>query len=231
MKLFTIPNILTLVNLLLGCVSVTFAVQGNLTLALGCIVGAAVCDFLDGFAARLLHRYSDIGKQLDSLADLISFGFAPAFMLFMAIKNDTSINVPALCTFFPFLLVAFSALRLAKFNIDERQTSSFIGLPTPANGLFFSTLAILYVQQGLPLWFAAGLVAVFSYLLISEIPMFSLKMRGFSFKKYGLQYAFLVIAVSLLTLWGIGIISIICVPLIIITYISMSFISAIYNKF
>ncbi|GHT67614.1 CDP-diacylglycerol--serine O-phosphatidyltransferase [Bacteroidia bacterium] len=238
MKLFTVPNIITSLNALFGCLSVTFAATGRLDIAFLCIIIAAVCDFFDGFAARLLHSYSAIGKELDSLADMISFGVAPAFMLFMVIKDMSSTlscSLQSDCGFayiiwaLPFLLTVFSALRLAKFNVDERQTASFIGLPTPANALFFSTLALLYDTQQLPItlniWWILALVVLFSYLLISEIPMFSLKIKDFSIKKYSIQIIFLVIAIILLTLWKIK-----TIPLIILWYIVLSIGVAVYNK-
>lgn len=223
--MLTIPNILTLLNLLFGCAAAACAVHGNLQAAFFCIVAAALADFLDGFAARLLHAYSAIGKQLDSLSDVLSFGFAPAFMLYMALAEpDFRIYM-----LFPFLLTAFSALRLAKFNIDERQTTSFIGLPTPANGLFFSALALLssdyefsFLQN---VWLLLTLVLLFSFLLISEIPMFSLKMKGFSLKKYGIRYAFLLLSLLLLCLFQLK-----AIPAIVILYILLSIILALFNK-
>jgi CDP-diacylglycerol--serine O-phosphatidyltransferase len=238
MKLFTIPNIITSLNALFGCLSVAFAATGRLDIAFVCIIIAAVCDFFDGFAARLLRSYSAIGKELDSLADVISFGLAPAFMLFVAINGMSSTlscslqsdcGLACIICALPFLLTVFSALRLAKFNVDERQTTSFIGLPTPANALFFSTLALLYDTQQLPItlniWWILALVVVFSYLLISEIPMFSLKIKSFSIKKHKIQIIFLVIAIILLTLYQIK-----AIPLIILWYIVLSIGVAVYNK-
>jgi CDP-diacylglycerol--serine O-phosphatidyltransferase len=226
--LFTIPNIITLLNLLLGCVSVAFVALGDMDTAFWCIVAAAVCDFLDGFAARLLKAYSNIGKQLDSLADVISFGFAPAFMLYAGIEISIDGNFSSIYAMPAFLLTAFSALRLAKFNIDERQTTSFIGLPTPANGLFFSTLALSLANKELTLfnyWVLIGIIILFSYLLICELPMFSLKMKGFSLKKYWAQYTFLAIAIILLPLWKIQ-----GVAVIIGVYIFMSLALAVLKK-
>ncbi|GHT11833.1 phosphatidylserine synthase [Bacteroidia bacterium] len=236
MKLFTIPNLLTLGNVLMGCLSVAFASSGNLGAAFVCILAAAVFDFADGFAARLLNSYSAIGKQLDSLADMLSFGFAPAFMLFVAtgINDDIQFSMVYLPTcdntvlnivllYCPFLLTAFSALRLAKFDVDERQTTSFIGLPTPANALFFGSLALLNAQQMLPFvlngWCVLGLVVVFSYLLVSEIPMFSLKIKNFSLQKYAVQIAFIAVAAVLCIVWRVQ-----SIPLIILLYIVLSII-------
>jgi CDP-diacylglycerol--serine O-phosphatidyltransferase len=223
--MFSIPNIITSLNLLLGCASAACAVNGNMAAAFWCVVAAAIADFLDGFAARLLRQYSEIGKQLDSLADVVSFGFAPAFMLYMAAKS-AAFSVVEL---YPFLLTAFSALRLAKFNIDQRQTTSFIGLPTPANGLFFSALALMIVEEkNISQWNILAmmlLVLAFCYLLICELPMFSLKMKGFSLKKYGIRYVFLVISLLVLILFQVK-----GIPIIVGLYIMMSLILALFNK-
>ncbi|MGL4909552.1 MAG: CDP-diacylglycerol--serine O-phosphatidyltransferase [Bacteroidales bacterium] len=221
MKLFTVPNLITLLGLSSGCIAIVFSLTGDLATALVCIIIAAILDFCDGFAARLLNSYSKIGKELDSLADLVSFGVAPAAMLFFILSAHTSIWI-AVC---PILLVLASALRLAKFNVDERQTESFLGLPTPANALFFSSLALLYKDLSTISTFATpyimvALIVVFSYLLISEVPMFSLKMKQFALKKYYLQVLFLVLSLGLLVF-----VQIVAVPLIIGLYIILSLIA------
>ena len=141
-----IPNTITCGNLVSGCIAITFALYGNPSMALLWIVVGAVFDFFDGMTARLLHVSSPIGKELDSLADVVTFGVAPSAMLFfqLGIMEYPSVlesyrNVLPYCAF---LMAAFSALRLAKFNLDERQTTSFIGLPTPANALFWGALIV-----------------------------------------------------------------------------------------
>jgi CDP-diacylglycerol--serine O-phosphatidyltransferase len=244
MKLFTIPNFITSLHALCGCLSVAFASMGQLEAAFGFILGAAVCDFLDGFTARLLRSYSDVGKQLDSLADVVSFGLAPAFMLFMAMQQSGVCGVGAICAvnasacpwqqvalFFPFLLTIFSALRLAKFNVDERQTTSFLGLPTPACGLFFAALSLNVaaipneLEASHTAWYILALVVIFCYLLICEIPMFSFKMKGLSIKKYWVQYIFWVITLILLLLYRID-----AVVFSVLLYIILSVTVAIIDK-
>lgn len=169
-----IPNLLTLFNLLAGCVAVVYAFKSRLDLALYCVLVASFFDYIDGMMARLLRATSELGKELDSLADIVSFGVAPAAMLYVASENIWNISI---LSYIPFLIPAFSALRLAKFNIDTRQETDFMGLPTPANALFFISLANLvfdepgYVNQ----YIIAAVVIFFSLILISEIKLFSLK--------------------------------------------------------
>lgn len=175
-----IPNLLTLCNLLSGCAGVVFAVRGNFPAVLLCLIISEVFDFSDGFAARKLKAYSDIGKELDSLADLISFGLAPASCL-SSIYAISHPEIPLL-RWLPFVLVAASALRLAKFNMDTRQGTEFLGLATSGCGLLLTPLAVYsYCTDGFlhtlicSVWFIPVVAIVFSFLLVSEIPMFSLK--------------------------------------------------------
>lgn len=206
-KLFTIPNIITGANLFSGCIACVYAFQGNYRLALLFIILSAVFDFFDGMAARMLKISSPIGKELDSLADDISFGLAPSLIVFSLMKEMTyegvlaNIGIP----YFAFLMAVSSAFRLAKFNIDERQTSSFIGLPTPANALFWAALAVgkheMIVTEINPLLFLL-LVLLFSWLLISEIPMFSLKFKNFSISDNKVRYFFLLTSVLILVFLG-----------------------------
>ena len=135
-----IPNTITCLNLISGCIATYFAFQGSYMEALLFIVIGAVFDFFDGMTARLLHVSSPIGKELDSLADDITFGFAPSAMVF-SFLNSFHIHLPFV-PFLAFVIAAFSALRLAKFNLDERQALGFIGLPTPANALFWGSLIV-----------------------------------------------------------------------------------------
>ena len=165
-KLFTIPNILTLCNLLSGCAAAVFALCVNdLQWAFWCVVVAAVFDFLDGFVARLLKSHSAIGKELDSLADMVSFRFAPAAVLYTMYAMTGGSDVWG---FAVFVVAAFSALRLAKFNLDENQTTQFIGLPTPACALFFVSAGYL-MQAGAftaPAWVMIAAAVVFAGLLV-----------------------------------------------------------------
>ena len=185
-----IPNALTCCNLLSGCIATSFAYNGDIRIAFLFIILGAVFDFFDGMVARLLHVSSPIGKELDSLADNITFGVAPSMMVFYELGQlncpDFLEPLTGILPYTAFLIAAFSALRLAKFNIDERQSLSFIGLPTPANALFWGGLLMLQINyKDTPAFFIIILLLVFlsSYLLISEIPMFSLKFKANNWKE------------------------------------------------
>ena len=210
-----IPNTLTCCNLLSGCAATYFAFQQDFPLSMLLIVVGAAFDFFDGFAARLLHVSSPIGKELDSLADDITFGFAPAAMVFGMLQQLVSpANMPEGCPlqqvsgiellpYAAFLIAAFSALRLAKFNLDERQALGFIGMPTPANALFWGSLVIgLQEHFGvLPTWTAGVIllrVFVCSWLLVSEIPMFALKFKQWGWKGNEVKYIFVISCIPLL---------------------------------
>ena len=171
-----IPNTLTCCNLLSGCIATSFAHNGDIKIAFLFIILGAVFDFFDGMVARLLHVSSPIGKELDSLADNITFGVAPSMMVFFELGQlncpDFLEPLKGILPYTAFLIAAFSALRLAKFNIDERQSLSFIGLPTPANALFWGGLLMLQSNyKDTPAFYIIFLLLVFlsSYLLISEI--------------------------------------------------------------
>ena len=208
-----IPNIITLLNLFSGCIAIAMAFSGNLQAAFIWIVAAAGFDFFDGFAARLLGVSSKLGVELDSLADVVSFGVAPATALFVVMNNitvDTNIPLSHIIPYFAFAIPTFSAYRLAKFNIDTRQTSSFLGLPTPANGLFW-----ISYSYGLSNWNIVGneavyiiitiaLILILSILMISEIPMFSLKIKGATIKSAYRQIITGIIIIAFLAIWGIS---------------------------
>lgn len=224
-KLFTIPNLVTLCNLLCGSMAaVTALTGGSLVVAFWLVVAAAVCDFLDGMTARLLHSYSGIGVELDSLADMVSFGFAPAAVLY-AIYTQSEWHLPASAwvqsagAVALFLLTAFSALRLAKFNVDEEQHTEFKGLPTPACALFFVALGwlvereILFISCGALL----SLALIFALLLIAPIRMFSFKFAGLGLRENSLRYGFALVALALLLWLGVG-----AVPLVILLYVITS---------
>lgn len=225
-KLFTIPNLLTLSSLLCGSFAVVSAlVYGDLVLTLWLTVAAGVFDYSDGFVARLLKCPSAIGVQLDSLSDMVSFGFVPASVLFVLWNNALGADAAAwmryggsvLC----FVVAAFSALRLAKFNIDETQHTEFCGLPTPANALFFAALGWMNAKTGFDLgcWVLV-LVPLMSWLLISPVRMFAFKFRNFSFKGNEVRYLFIVLSVVLLAALGVR-----AVPIIILLYIVVSAVS------
>lgn len=197
-NLFTLPNFLTCCNLLCGAVACYYAFQGNYDVTFCLICAGAVFDFFDGFAARLTHQSSPIGKELDSLADDITFGLAPAACVFSLLESVCANMPSAYATWLPFcalLIAVFSALRLAKFNLDERQTLGFIGLPTPANAFFWFAFAYSFgpqiPQTNLSVALLIGGILLSSFLLVSEIPMFALKFKNFSWKDNALRYLFL----------------------------------------
>jgi CDP-diacylglycerol--serine O-phosphatidyltransferase len=195
-----IPNTITCLNLISGCIAVWFAFNGDFKYALWAILVAAVFDFCDGLAARLLHAYSAVGKELDSLADVVSFGFAPGALVFSILEQGGY----EWLRFGGFIIPAFSALRLAKFNLDERQTSSFLGLPVPANAIFWAGLAYAYSSFfAVQPVFLLVLTVIFSLLLVSELPMFSLKVKGLAWKDNKIQYLFLIGCAGLLIIFGL----------------------------
>ena len=222
-RFFTIPNLLTLSNLLCGTFAALSAlVYGNLEWAFWFVVLAAVFDFFDGFAARLLHQNSPIGVQLDSLADMISFGFVPAAVVYVMTTRsmgEEQFLLHCVYAFVSFAMAAFSALRLAKFNIDESQHEEFCGLPTPANALFFVSLGMISARTGFDfggqmlIW----IVPAMAWLLISPVRMFSLKFKGFGWRGNEIRYLFLALCVAL-----IAILQLYSIPTIILLYILVS---------
>ena len=212
MKLLNIPNTITCLNLISGCIATYWAFQGDYRMALLFIVIGAVFDFFDGMVARLLHVSSPIGKELDSLADDITFGFAPSAIIFSYLSHLTSYISP-LIPYLAFIMAAFSAVRLAKFNLDERQALGFIGLPTPANALFWG--ALIGGLQGYDIhfegieWCIIAGVFISSYLLISEIPMFALKFKTWGWKGNEIKYIFLLTCIPMLFLGIFGLAAII----------------------
>ncbi len=190
-----IPNTITSGNLFAGCIAIYAGFNGQYDVAATFIIIAAVLDFFDGFAARMLHAYSPVGKEFDSLADIVRFGVAPSAMVFSVMSDNFPVAWHFL-SYFAFLIAVFSALRLAKFNIDERQGAIFIGLPTPANAIFWASFVVATSNLFTSLhWkFVLVLVAVFCYLLLAEIPMFSLKMKSWKWKDNRTRYIYLIIA-------------------------------------
>lgn len=225
-----IPNILTCCNLVSGCVAIHYALAGLAAHTLLFILIGAVFDFADGWSARLIGVSSPIGKELDSLADCVTFGVAPSLLLFanlqMACDITFDVSWRSLLPFTAFVMAAFSALRLAKFNLDERQTTSFIGLPTPANALFWASLLSyrrLWLQTSE--YAAAILIALMllcSWLLVSELPMFALKFKHYRWIGNRVKYTFLGITTVVLLVMGVrrGI----CIA--VMCYVAMSIIIA-----
>lgn len=197
-----IPNALTSFNLVCGCLGIVALMQNVLVEPAYFIWAACVFDFLDGFAARALKVSSPIGKQLDSLADMVSFGVLPALSMFHWIDKTTENEY---LPYIALVLAVFSALRLAKFNIDERQTDAFIGLPTPANALFITALPFL--PEIFSTWmdnpyFLVGTALVFSYLLVAPFELFALKFKHFKWRGNQLRFTFVALAGLFLVLWG-----------------------------
>jgi CDP-diacylglycerol---serine O-phosphatidyltransferase len=213
-----IPNALTCCNLLCGALGIVYVLNADQTFPVAVFVWLAlVFDFLDGYLARILHVSSPLGKELDSLADMISFGLLPSVFMFATIKHHSAnpyLPYLALC------ISVFSALRLAKFNIDESQADSFKGLPTPANALLITGLPFLsrfgfeFLFQPLTLI----LISMgFSFLLVSRIELFALKFKDFTWRNNKMQFTFLFFSVLLLVSFKFA-----AIPLIIIFYILLS---------
>lgn len=224
-KLFTVPNLLTSMNLLCGAVGVVVALtRGALSGAFAWMAAAAVFDFFDGFAARLLRQSSPIGGELDSLADDISFGLLPAVILYVLYGRMPALWLPAgtgteIAAFGVFVVAVFAALRLAKFNIDDTQHTEFCGLPSPAAALLCGSLGLLAESNGLTMpREAVLLVAVLvGALMISPIRMFSLKFEGFGWKGNQLRYAFLLFCAVLLAALQAR-----AIPIVLVAYVAIS---------
>ncbi|MGB5822352.1 MAG: CDP-alcohol phosphatidyltransferase family protein [Saonia sp.] len=239
-----IPNVITLLNVFCGCVATLFAVMNQLELAALFVFLGIFFDFFDGLAARLLNVRSELGVQLDSLADMITSGLVPGIVMFqllnMSLVGGWNIETPSalgfntsLLPFLGFLITMASAYRLAKFNIDENQVSSFIGLPTPANTLLILSLPLILLYHGndflnsiiLNQWFLIGLTLLSSFLLNSKIELFALKFKNWSFKDNALRYIFIFISIVLLSTMKF-----LAVPAIIAFYIISSLINGLSTK-
>ena len=224
-----IPNAITCCNLLSGCISIVLMCNGYAVAAGSMIFLAAIFDFFDGFAARLLKAYSPLGAQLDSLSDVVSFGVAPSFIVYyylnQSIANGLEIAGFNVLPFVAFFLAIFAELRLAKFNIDDRQTTSFIGLPTPAMGLFVASLPFTLRNENLVFmannmsnpYFLISVVVIFSYLMVSEIPFFSLKVKNLRFKENIHIYVLAIFAVVAFIFLGFA-----AIPFVMLFYILLS---------
>jgi CDP-diacylglycerol--serine O-phosphatidyltransferase len=237
-----IPNLISLGNLMAGCIAVVFAVQGNLPLAAGFVILGVFLDFFDGLAARAFKVESTMGKELDSLADVVTSGLAPGIvmmqLLYLASQEtipeslwDTvSLNITtnAFLPLFGLLITLASAYRLAKFNVDDRQTNSFIGLPTPANALWIMSLPLILIYQPTEIatqlllnpWVLMGLTLLSAYLLNANIHLFSLKFKTRSFKGNSVRYVFLIASLAMLIAFWFA-----AVPLVILLYILLSLIA------
>lgn len=222
----SIPNTITSANLFCGTMATYYSAHGEFQTAFWFIIGAVIFDFFDGFAARMLKAYSPIGKELDSLADMVGFGVAPAMALFtLTINNNGGAETP-LYSYIAFTLAIFAALRLAKFNVDTRQSEEFRGLPTPAMSLFFFSWVLTYdsliESPQMATCVTLTLAIIFSALMVCDIRMFSFKFKSFSFAKNMLRYFFAIFAVIVVIFAGFA------APAIIIAgYVVVSLIRAI----
>jgi CDP-diacylglycerol--serine O-phosphatidyltransferase len=223
--------------------SIIFALKGSLLISGFAIMAAALFDFCDGFAARLLHVKSELGKQLDSLSDVVSFGVAPGVIMFELMLLGESLwkyGIHDYVFYISLLIPVCSALRLAKFNIDVRQTDSFIGLPTPATGLLIATLpAMIMRKYQSPLfpfndyllhfvlnpWVLIGGTLLLSFLMVSGLPLFAMKFNSASWKKNKLRYIFIIISLLLILLFFFT-----AIPFIILAYILISVIKYFTDK-
>ena len=220
-----LPNAVTCLNLFAGCLAITRVFAGNLELAAYLVGLAAAFDFADGLLARALHASSPIGKDLDSLADMVSFGVVPGAIAFSLLQQALPAHgLPGWLAYLGFFITIFSALRLAKFNNDTRQTTSFIGLPTPACTLVVASLPLILAYDGFGLtnfilnpWVLLGLAVLLSGLLVAEIPLFALKFKYLSWQDNSLRFVFLLLAIGLL----LGL-QAAAIPLIVLLYVLLS---------
>ncbi len=227
MKLFTLPNLFTLANLFSGslaCIFLLYSFPPNVLIWF--LIASLVFDFFDGFVARFTQTNSELGVQLDSLADMISFGFFPSLLMMKLLGLDSEVITTNYVAILGIAIVLFSALRLAKFNIDKEQTYYFKGLPTPANTILIFSVYWIIIQEKVEIisnnYFLLALTALCCGLLISNIPLFALKFKGFSWKNNQIKYIFLLISLVLILLLQVK-----AITIIILLYI---FISIIFRK-
>ncbi|MBC7745258.1 MAG: CDP-diacylglycerol--serine O-phosphatidyltransferase [Flavobacterium sp.] len=222
-----IPNFITCLHLFSGCVGIVYAFKGELIIAGYAILISALLDFLDGMIARLFKAYSEIGKQLDSLADIVSFGVLPSVIIYQLFLQSPQLgNISTFLNYSSFLITVFSALRLAKFNIDERQSDNFIGLPTPANAILIASLPMILAQGN---WFFSAYILnpfflfIFSLgmsiLLVTEIPLISLKFKSLNFNDNLFRYILIISGIILILIFKFA-----AVPIIVFIYIFLSLI-------
>ncbi|WP_158826379.1 CDP-alcohol phosphatidyltransferase family protein [Mucilaginibacter lacusdianchii] len=223
-----VPNAITCANLFSGCIGIVFvAFQDNLVYAAYCIFLAAIFDFFDGLASRVLQSFSVIGKDLDSLADMVSFGVLPAFIMYRLFLQAPQIeHVSPYLNFIAFLIPVFSALRLAKFNQDTRQVENFIGLPTPANAILIGSFPLIIKDPNryefftdfiLNPFFLALFVCIMCMLLVIELPLMSLKFKNRDFQRNAYRYFLLMFSAILILFFKFA-----AIPAIIVMYIALS---------
>jgi CDP-diacylglycerol--serine O-phosphatidyltransferase len=220
-----LPNAITCANLFSGCVGIVFAFQDNLVVAAYCIFLSAIFDFFDGLASRVLQSFSGIGKDLDSLADMVSFGVLPSVILYELFLQAPQIeHISNFLNFIAFLLPVFSALRLAKFNIDTRQAENFIGLPTPANAILIASFPLILREHNLIFtdyilnpYFLSCFVLIMCALLVAEMPLMSLKFKNRDFNKNIFRYLLLLFSAILILFFKFA-----AIPVVILMYITLS---------
>lgn len=235
-----IPNLFTMLNLFCGCVAVVMVSYSDFESAFFFVCLGIFFDFFDGFFARKFGVSGPLGVQLDSLADMVTSGVVPGFVMYqmllklegqVEIFNDSVLKAEygydycAVIPYLGFIIALGACYRLAKFNIDTRQSDSFIGLPTPANALFITSLPLIGLSFLDNQWVLLGITLLSAYVMNAEIPLFSLKIKNFSFAKYKLQIFFLIISVLMLIF-----LQILAVPLIIFIYVLLSVFNNIVNK-
>jgi CDP-diacylglycerol--serine O-phosphatidyltransferase len=223
-----IPNLITLLNLFSGCIALVYASEENFEMAFFFVCLGIFFDFFDGFFARLFNASSPLGLQLDSLADMVTSGVVPGFVMFKMLTNSVNSD-PSLIylPYFGFIITLGSCYRLANFNIDTRQTDSFIGLPTPANAIFILSLplilkntdSLILLELLTNSWVLLFVTLVSAFILNAEIPLFALKIKKFNFKDNALQIVFLLISLLLLAVFKFS-----GVALIIVFYVMLSMI-------
>ncbi|PCJ28116.1 MAG: hypothetical protein COA97_02235 [Flavobacteriales bacterium] len=241
-----IPNIISIISLILSCLAIVLVFENKLDVAAYLLIGSCFCDFMDGFTARILKVNNPIGKEIDSLVDMVAFGVAPGMLLFQFTKLLQEENPVQLITDYPWLLYfiilipILSAIRLAKFNIDTRQTRSFIGLAVPAHASFYIFSVIIYAHPDLPKIIDVNSLVIpivsnplvmltfsilLSFMLIAEVPMFSIKVKNLKWVENKLPLTFLFLLIALLIL-----INLVAMPIIIVIYIIWSIILKFRNK-
>lgn len=235
-----IPNLLTLSNLFCGIMAVKVGFLGEFYLAAGLIIMGAIFDFFDGFAARLLKVSNNIGKELDSLADMVTFGVAPGVIMysllnFILLQSNHAEGLILYIPYLAFIIPLASAIRLAKFNVDENQSDKFIGLPTPANSLFFIAIPLIIKENlstydfttnaNIVLAILLFLIVLFSWLLNANIELLALKFKSFGWKNNELRFVFLGISIIILILSFLMQIIYLSIPIIILLYITISIIN------
>ncbi|MEO5775418.1 MAG: CDP-alcohol phosphatidyltransferase family protein [Flavobacterium sp.] len=230
-----IPNLFTMLNLFCGCVAVVMVSYSEFECAFFFVCLGIFFDFFDGFFARKFGVAGPLGVQLDSLADMVTSGVVPGYVMCQMLKNIRNPLVMNMewyhivLPYLGFIITLGACYRLAKFNIDERQSDSFIGLPTPANALFITSLPLVVIPFVFYLinnqWVLIAITLLSAYVMNAEIPLFSLKIKNFSFAKYKLQIFFLALSLVLLIF-----LQILAVPLIIVIYVLLSVINNIVTK-